>query len=215
MHVQYEGVFVQMKPNFPHLVATILLILFLAACNMPQGVTIQDSGTVSTSVALTLQALTALAPQDGITTPISPEPGNQIITQVPVEPLTPTDTPSPTLTPSETTGPTNTPNSSPGSIAGSISGYPYGSIPRLLIMAFGKEPPYNYSYLITAAGETYYSMSTPYLIPGHFQVVAYDASGHTGGCTFNVLVISNETVNCDITNWGGGYPSKPSGVPFP
>jgi hypothetical protein len=82
-------------------------------------------------------------------------------------------------------------------------------------VAYGQEPPYNYSYLITGAGETYFSMSSNYLIPGHFQVVAYDSSGHAGGCTINVLVISNQTVNCDITNWGAGYPAKPSGVPSP
>jgi hypothetical protein len=85
----------------------------------------------------------------------------------------------------------------------------------LAIVAYGQEPPNYYSYLITGAGETYFSMSSNYLIPGHFQVVAYDSSGHAGGCTINVLVISNQTVICDITNWGGGYPAKPSGVPSP
>jgi hypothetical protein len=81
-------------------------------------------------------------------------------------------------------------------------------------VAYGQEPPYNYSYMITGGG-AYFSMSTIYLIPGHFQVVAYDSSGHAGGCTFNVLVISDQTVNCDITNWGGSYRAKPSGVPSP
>jgi hypothetical protein len=82
-------------------------------------------------------------------------------------------------------------------------------------VVYGQEPPNYYSYLITSAGETNFSMSSSYLIPGHFQVVAYDSSGHAGGCTVLVLVISNQTVNCDITDWGGGYPAKPSGVPNP
>jgi hypothetical protein len=120
----------------------------------------------------------------------------------------PTITPTITLTPV----PTKTPIPKPGSIAGSIS-YPYGSVPNLVIVAFGQEPPYYYSYLTTNLGDTYYSMSSQYLIPGKFQIVAYDSSGHTGGCTVIVTVISEQTVNCDITDWGGSYPSKPSGVP--
>ncbi|MCX6038025.1 MAG: hypothetical protein NTW99_09080 [Chloroflexi bacterium] len=189
-----------MKPIFPGLAVSLLLVILLAACNLPQGgVTGPDSGTVATKVALTLAALTQIAPQMSITSPASPT----------------SDQPTNTQIPTETTGPTNTPNSAPGTIAGGISGYPYGSVPGLAIVAYGQEPPYYYSYLITGAGETNFAMSSSYLIPGHFQVVAYDSSGHAGGCTVYVLVISNQTVNCDITNWGGGYPAKPSGVPSP
>jgi hypothetical protein len=82
-------------------------------------------------------------------------------------------------------------------------------------VAFGQEPPYNYSYLITLPGDTAYSMSSKYLLPGKFQVVAYDSSSHSGGCPVIVTVISDQTVTCNITNWGGGYPAKPSGVPSP
>lgn len=205
-----------MKPNHPRLAVSLLLILFLAACNMPQGVATQpDSGTVSTKVALTLEALTASAPVELTVTPTSQTPGTPAASQTSTNTLAPSFTQSPTQQSTNTSAPTNTPLSDPGTIAGSISGYPYGSVPGLAIVAYGQEPPYNYSYVITASGTTYYSMTTDFLVPGHYQVVAYDSSGHSGGCTFNVLVISNSTVTCDITDWGGGYRSKPSGVPNP
>ncbi len=54
-----------------------------------------------------------------------------------------------------------------------------------------------------------------YITAGDYQVVAYDSSGHAGGCAGNVKVVTNQTVICDIGNWGGGYPAKPSGVPNP
>jgi hypothetical protein len=114
-----------------------------------------------------------------------------------------------------TLAPSFTPIPKPGSIAGGISGYPYGSLPSLAIVAFGQDPPYYYSYMITNPGSSSYSMSSSYLIPGQFQVVAYDASGHSGACPSLVTVISDQTVTCDITNWGGGYPPKPSSVPNP
>ena len=205
-----------MKLKLLRQVVSVSLILFLAACNLPQGVVTEpDFGTISTRVALTLEALTASAPLEITVTPESQTTGAQISTQTSTVTPSPTFTLNPTQQSTNTPWATNTPLSDPGTIAGSISGYPYGSVPGLAIVAYGQEPPYNYSYVITGAGETYFSMSTPYLTPGHFQVVAYDASGHTGGCTFNVLVISNQTVICDITNWGGGYRSKPSGVPNP
>ena len=207
-----------MKSIYPRLAASIIIILLLAACNLPQGdVTAPDHGTVSTKVALTLEALTQPVQKTPITSPSTPI--MEQLTNTPTPTLTgtmgPTNTQTSTPSPTGTTGPTNTPIPLPGSIAGSISGYPYGSVPGLAIVAYGQEPPYNYSYLITGAGETYFEMSSSYLIPAHYQVVAYDSSGRAGGCTFNVLVISNETVNCDITNWGGGYRAKPSGVPSP
>ncbi len=71
-----------------------------------------------------------------------------------------------------------------------------------------------YWYWITGAGQTSYSMDG-YIPPSVYQVVAYDASGHAGGCTGLVTVMSNQTVNCDITGWGGSYPTKPSKVPVP
>jgi hypothetical protein len=129
--------------------------------------------------------------------------------------VTPTQTM--TLTPAltKTLAPTDTPIPKPGTIAGNISGYPYGSLPSLVIVAFGQEPPYNYSYWITASGNTSYSMTSSYLLPGKYQVVAYDSSNHSGGCPVIVTVISDQTVNCDITDWSGEYPAKPSGVPSP
>lgn len=220
-----------MKSIFSRLAVFLLLVIILAACNMPQGgVTKPDSSTIATKVALTLAALTQSAPQTPLTSPGSPtgvQPTPQIPTQsqtattgptgtqIPTETKGPTGTQIPTQLPTETTGPTNTPLPGPGTIAGSISGYPYGSIPGLAIVAYGQEPPYYYSYMITGAGNTNYSMTTIYLLPGHYQVVAYDSSGHAGGCTINVLVITDQTVICDITNWGGGYPAKPSDVPSP
>jgi hypothetical protein len=207
-----------MKPISPRLAASLIIVILLAACNLPQGgVNGPDSGTVSTKVALTLVALTQSAQQVPITSPGSPTSVQPAITQNPTLSGTtaPTFTQIPSLPPTETIGPTNTPLSVPGTIAGSISGYPFGSVPGLAIVAYGQEPPYYYSYMITGAGQTYFEMSTPYLLPGHYQVVAYDSSGHAGGCTFNVLIISNQTVNCDITNWGGSYRAKPSGVPNP
>jgi hypothetical protein len=211
-----KGVSLHMKLIFPHLVISTLLIILLAACNMPEE---DDSGVVSTKVALTLAALTRTAQQVPLSSPTSPteiQPTDtQTPTQLPTETSGPTVTQSPTHLPTKTTESTRTPIPAPGTIAGGISGYPYGSVPRLAIVAFGQEPPYNYSWWITAAGDTYFSMSSSYLIPDHYQVVAYDSSGHSGGCSVIVLVISDQTVNCDITDWGGGYPAKPSNVPSP
>jgi hypothetical protein len=207
-----------MKPIFPRLVVSILLVILLAACNMPQGgVTEPVTGAVATKVASTLAALTQPAQQTPLASPSSPTLEQPTNTQTPTLTGTmgPTNTQTPTRPPTATTRPTNTPIPDPGTIAGGISGYPYGSVPSLAIVAYGQEPPYNYSYIITGAGGTNFSMSSSYLLPGHYQVVAYDSSGHAGGCTVYVLVISNQTVNCDITNWGGGYPAKPSGVPSP
>ncbi len=190
-----------MKPALPRLAISLVLIVLLAACNMPKGGgTGPNTGVVATKVALTLAALTQSAPQVPLATPTLEQPTYTLI---------------PTHLPTETLSPTNTPLSAPGVIAGSISGYPYGAVPRLAIVAFQQEAPYNRGYVITIAGQTYFTNNSSYLIPGHYQVVAYDPSGHAGGCTVIVVVVSNTTVNCDITNWGGGYPAKPSFVPNP
>jgi hypothetical protein len=216
-----------MKVNLPRLVFSTVLILLLAGCNLPNGTaTTPTIGVVSTKVASTLAALTKSAQQTLIVSSTSASSSTLIQPTKTVTPtftltqtLTNTAGPSPTITltlkPTNTFAPTKTPIPDPGSIAGSITGYPYGSLPGLSIVAYGQEPPYNYSYIITGTGTAYYSMSSDYLIPGHYQVVAYDAFGNTGGCTILVLVISNQTVTCDISNWGGGYRSKPSDVPNP
>jgi len=207
-----------MKPIFSRLAIPMLLII-LVGCNMPQK---SDTGSgtdiLATKVALTLLALTRTAQVGPLVSPTSSaiQPTyTQTPTQLLIKTSVPTVIQNPTQPPTRTTEPTRTPIPAPGTIAGGISGYPYGSIPRLAIVAFGQEPPYNYSWWITAAGETYFSMSSSYLIPGHYQVVAYDSTGHTGGCSVFVLVISDQTVTCDITDWGGGYPAKPSGISFP
>jgi len=209
-----------MKSLFPRLAESLLLIFILTACSLPVGVApTADPGIVATIAAATLAAFTQAAEQTQLTTPSSTTTLQPTNTGTPTPVLSatirPTISPTFTPTPTQTKGATNTPVPDPGTIAGSISGYPYGSIPALAIVAFGQEPPYRYSYLITSAGETYFSMTTPYTLPGNYQVVAYDSSGHAGGCAGLVQVISNETVNCTISNWGEGYPSKPASVPNP
>ena len=198
-----------------NLLVSVSLIFFLSACNLPNTAT--NAGTqeniVATSVILTLSALTQSVPQQ---TPLA-SPTQASPTVTPPLILSPSLTPTITLNtaPTLTLEPSITPVPKPGTISGAISGYPYGSLPRLAIVAFGQEPPYNYSYWITAAGDNYYSMTSQYMLPGKYQVVAYDSSSRAGGCTKIVNVISDQTVTCDITNWGGSYPSKPSGVPNP
>ncbi len=209
-----------MKRILSCLAVTGCLVLLLAACKFPQfGAATPDNDTVATMVAQTLTALAQPAQHTPLPSPTSPTLVPPTHTRTPTQPPTgtmgPTITQIPSLIPTETVKPTNTPIPAPGIIAGAILGYPYGSLPSLAIVAFGQEPPYYYSWLITGTGATYFTMSSEYLIPGHFQVVAYDASGRTGGCTVIALVISKQTVNCDITNWGGGYPAKPSDVPNP
>jgi hypothetical protein len=118
-------------------------------------------------------------------------------------------------TPGQAPANTIAPSSGPGSIAGNISGYPHGALARLVVVAYEQESPHNYSYMITDYGSTYYSMSTSYLTPGTWQVVAYDSSGNSGGCAVMVTLVSGQTVNCDITDWTSSFRSKPSGVPNP
>ena len=199
-----------------------LLSSCLCACNLAAAATPDgaNSGVVATEVVLTLAVFTQSAQPALLSSPTleqfsSPTQGQPTSTQ--------TIAPSPTLTPTIgstatmtlTLAPSATPIPKPGSIAGAISGYPYGSLPSLAIVAFGQDPPYYFSYMITNPGDTSYSMSSSYLIPGRFQIVAYDSSNHTGGCAAIMTVISEQTVTCDITNWGGGYPPKPSSVPNP
>ena len=177
-----------------------------------------DTDNIATKAAFTMVALTRIAQVETLTSPTTTEI-QPITTRTPTHLTTetagPTVTQSPTQSPTITKESTRTPIPAPGTIAGDIYGYPYGAVPQLAIVAFGQEPPYNYSWWITATGDTYFSMSSSYLLPGHYQVVAYDSSGHSGGCSVNVLVVSDQTVNCDIKNWGGGYPVKPSDVPSP
>jgi hypothetical protein len=208
-----------MKRSFA-LFVSAFLISSLVACNLTKSGTPQktNSENVVTRVAMTLTAVGLARPQQTATVSLTASPTVEQPTNTKLAVLSsPTATLTLTLTPTITLTlrPSNTPIPKPGSIEGSISGYPYGSLPKLAIVAFGQEPPYNYSYLITSTGDTFYSMSSNYLIPGKFQLVAYDSNSHKGGCVVIITVISEQTVTCNITNWGGGYPAKPAGVPSP
>jgi hypothetical protein len=204
------------------ILVSVLIISCLCACNLPGSPTQVggNPGAVATQVVLTLAVFTQSAQPAPLSSPTSEQLSSPTLAQptnTPTVAPSPTSTPTigPTATLTLTLPPSATPIPKPGSIAGAISGYPYGSLPSLAIVAFGQDPPYYYSYMITNPGSSSYSMSSSYLIPGQFQVVAYDASGHSGGCPSLVTVISEQTVTCDITNWGGGYPPKPSSVPKP
>jgi hypothetical protein len=178
--------------------ASILFITVLVACNLPAGGTGTGTGPdeIATTVAQTFEAMTVSAPQTPLDTPTLPP------TQSQAPSLTPTSTL--TLTPAITSTP------EPGSIIGDVKNYSYGAIPVLKIIAFNQDT----SYLMwwswkNGEGMTSYAMNG-YIPPAHYQVVAYDAAGHAGGCTTIIEVKSNQTVRCDITNWGGSYPVNPS-----
>jgi hypothetical protein len=202
-----------------HKFGTILfLAIILTGCSLPEANPTNDAGIVATKVAATLAAFTQSALQTPIVSPITPtelQPTLMVVTTpAPTETAGSTNTPTNTPQPTGTKGATPSPTLGLGSISGSITGYPYGAVPSLAIVAFGQEPPYRYWYWITGSGNTYFSMDG-YITTGHYQVVAYDSAGHSGGCTSTVQVLSNQTASCDISNWGGGYPSKPAGVPNP
>jgi|WetSurMetagenome_2_1015567.scaffolds.fasta_scaffold120783_2 hypothetical protein len=189
----------------------IVVISLIGACSLPGGgkATETPPVSVSTIVALTL---TAFSNQNTQTSPRATEtPAIPTATTEPTITFTPTIIlePSRTFTLTQTTMPTKTPIPDPGSIEGYISNYPYGAVPSLQVVAREQEPPFNYSYWITAPGDTYFSMTSQYLLPGKYQVVAYDSDGHAGGCTTIVTVKSNQTSSCNITDWSGSYPPKP------
>lgn len=93
-----------------------------------------------------------------------------------------------------------------GTIAGNIYGYPYGGLPQLTVVAFNKSTGYWY-WVGTAVGQSYFTMLD---IPaGTYQVVAYDASGHAGGSSSNIIVVGGQTINIDINSWSGTYPANP------
>jgi len=184
------------------LTGSVILVL-MAACNLPKAGPTPSLDVVASLVAATLQELaTPVVPSSTSVQPIpvvSPTSSTVPNTALPTTTFAATRTPTPGTT--ETL--------LPGSIEGSISGYPYGPIPSLTIVAFDKSSPYlRYWFWKTAAGNTTYAMDG-YVSPGTYQVVAYDASGHAGGCTTLVPVVSNQTANCDITDWGGSYPANP------
>lgn len=185
---------------------TILVFcLLLTACNLP-GRTAQpgsDPSQLGTDIAATLEVLLepALSQQPLSTPTLESLPSPTLEVQAP-----------PTSAPFPTPDVTLTPEPGFGSISGGILNYPYGALPKITVVAFEQTPPYHYWYWITAAGNTSYSMDG-YVSTGKYQVVAYDPSGHKGGCTTLVQVKNNEMVICNITDWAGSYPDKPAGVP--
>ncbi len=196
-------------------------IILFSACGLPSAQKATPAPTLGleTEVAMTLTALSRNVEMPTGTVPaITP---TDTLIPSPTFTLTATVPPTVTFTPTETKAPTNTPAPSatpipkPGSIDGSISGYPYGALPSLAIVAFKQEAPFSWSYWITASGDTYYSMTSQYLLPGKWLVVAYDANGHSGGCPTVVTVKPEESVTCDITDWAGSYPAKLDSVPGP
>jgi hypothetical protein len=170
----------------------LFLICALSACNLPSGISGDTTDPVATSVAQTLAAL----------------PAGESTASVENVPSTDTPEPLPTETPQVTDIP------APGTISGTISGYPYGSQPRLAIVAIGYSTG-NWTYVINVAGDTYFYLVSQYLLPGQYYVVAYDSSGNSGGCPGLVTVVSDETASCTISDWVSWYPDRPSGVPVP
>lgn len=191
-----------MKKQYSSLLISLTLVIMIVSCGSPVGTVPSTPDTVATIVAGTMGALYPLAASG---TPIATIPG---LTNIPFTPV-----PSSTSTTMATTVPSATATPGIGSISGSVYGYPYGAIPRFTIVAFNQETSY-WLYWITLAGEAYYS--TDVFIPeGKYQVVAYDASGHAGGCVSTVIVKANQTAVCDITDWSGSYPAKPGGAADP
>lgn len=94
-----------------------------------------------------------------------------------------------------------------GIVAGSISGYPYGSLPQLAVVAFSQDTPYYWYWAVTAAGQVYYTVTD--LPPGDYQIIAYDDAGHAGGSPAIVTVIAGQTTNADISDWASGWPANP------
>lgn len=94
-----------------------------------------------------------------------------------------------------------------GIVAGSISGYPYGSLPQLAVVAFSQDTPYYWYWAGTLAGQVYYTITD--LPPGDYQIVAYDDAGHTGGSPAIVTVIAGQTTTADISDWASGWPANP------
>lgn len=97
-----------------------------------------------------------------------------------------------------------------GSISGGIYGYPYGSLPNMYVVARNQDTGYWY-WVGTPMGVAWYSFDE--LPAGHYQVVAYDISGHAGGCLTIVVISGGSSATCDVVDWSGGYPPMPGGIP--
>jgi hypothetical protein len=181
------------------------LCIILVACNVPlidANIT-PDTGMLQTGIAGTLQALT---PSESSGSMSGTATINRQSTPIQEATVSPTPSVSPTADLTATLEP------GIGSVSGEIINYPYGAIPQLSIVAFEQEPPYHYWYVILGSGSTFFSMDE-FISSGKYQVVAYDPSGHKGGCTVVVAVKKDQMATCDITDWTGSYPDKPAGVP--
>jgi hypothetical protein len=189
-----------MKTRYSSFVIFITLLLLTASCNLPSRTEPPTPDTVATIVAGTMGALTTQTVSD---TPTVTVPIPTIITFTPIPLSTPTTfatiTPSSTPTTAVTGTPSPTATPGMGSISGGVYGYPYGTIPSLTFVAFSQET-YHWLYWINLAGASYY-VTDVFIPAGKYQVVAYDAAGHVGGCVTIITVKANETAICDITDW--------------
>lgn len=140
------------------ILTALVILVALAACNLPQAGPTPGADAVASLVAATLQELaTPVLPTISSTLPNNPPPTTAS-----------TATMSPTfgMTVTMTSTPGTTETLPPGSIEGGISGYPYGSLPKLTVVAFDKSSPYlRYWYWKTGAGNTTYAMDG-YVSPG-------------------------------------------------
>jgi hypothetical protein len=210
-HIEEE---IEMKKLNRLGIGFIVLSLFLSACNLPQETQPGVSPDIlKTQVAGTLTAIAQPGqpvPQD------TPAQSSQATPSLSHPTSTLTLAASPTGQISRT--PTTTPIPKAGAIEGGIYSYPYGAMPALAVVAYDQQSS-KYWYAITTPGSTYYSMTDTankgYVSPGKYQVVAYDSSGRSGGCTAIVTVQSEQSVTCDITDWSGSYRGKPAAVPNP
>jgi hypothetical protein len=94
-----------------------------------------------------------------------------------------------------------------GIVAGSISGYPYGNLPQLAVVAFSQDAPYYWYWAGTIAGQVYYTVRD--LPPGDYQIVAYDDANHAGGSPAIVTVTAGQTTTADISDWASSWPANP------
>jgi len=181
------------------LLLIILILAALSACNLQTAATTAapNADDVATRVAATLQSLwTPTNPSAPLASPTAGAPAAAA-----------TETSS---GPTETSGPTAT-SSIPGSISGSVIGYPYGAVPALSFVAFGQDSS-SWFWWANGAGQTSFSTDN-FILPGKYLVVAYDHSGHAGGCPGVITVTSNTDTSCDVSNWAGSFPAKPASVP--
>lgn len=184
------------------IISALMVSVLLISCNIPH-----PNGVIETSGGNSQPVIDSITPD---LTNLS------TISAVSISTMTYSSAEAPSLTPTTTQDLTATVEPGVGGITGNIYGYPYGSIPKLVIVAYAQMPPFNYWFEILTPESTFYSMIAGdefYVSSGRYLVVAYDPLGNTGGCITIVVVKPDEIVTCDISDWDGGYPPKPSDVP--